>query len=81
MFVSPVVYDIHRLQHVLTSRWVWLYEANPIATCIGLLRWAMIGTPMPTAAGMGCALVITVVVCVSGLAWFQRADQQLADRI
>jgi lipopolysaccharide transport system permease protein len=81
MFVSPVVYDIHRLQHVLTSRWVWLYEANPIATCIGLLRWALIGTPMPTAAGMGCALVITVVVCISGLAWFQRADQQLADRI
>jgi lipopolysaccharide transport system permease protein len=81
MFVSPVVYDIQRLRHTLPSGWVWLYEANPIATCIGLLRWSIIGTPIPTGMGMALSFLITILVCVSGLAWFQKADQQLADRI
>lgn len=81
MFVSPVVYDIERVQGTLTARWSWLYEANPVACCIGLFRWAILGTPMPTIMGMFCAAVLTAVLFLSGLAWFQRADQQLADRI
>jgi len=81
MFVSPVVYDVERLRSLLTDRWTWLYEANPIATCIGLLRWALLGTQMPSAIGTALAALITVLICLSGLAWFQHADQQLADRI
>lgn len=81
MFVSPVVYDIERIRGLLTDRWVWLYEANPIATCIGLFRWALLGTQLPSLFGMVLAAVVTAVVCFSGLAWFQHADQQLADRI
>jgi len=81
MFVSPVVYDVERLRNLLTDKWVWLYEANPIAMCIGLLRWSLLGTQMPSVIGMATAAVITVLVCFSGLAWFQHADQQLADRI
>lgn len=81
MFVSPVVYDSGRVVPLLTPRWAWLYEANPIASCIGLVRWAIVGTPMPSLLGMAVAGVITITVCLSGLAWFQHADQQLADRI
>ena len=81
MFVSPVVYDIERLRTLLTDQWVWLYEANPIATCIGLLRWSLLGTQPPSALGMAVAAIVTVLVCFSGLAWFQHSDQQLADRI
>ena len=81
MFVSPVVYDVHRLEHLLSSKWVWLYEANPVATCIGLFRWSILGAPMPSAMGMCSAAIVTALICLSGLAWFQRADRQLADRI
>jgi lipopolysaccharide transport system permease protein len=81
MFVSPVVYDIERLPAALTSRWSWLYEANPIASCIGLFRWAIVGTPMPSLLGLLVAGVLTILICLSGLSWFQHADQQLADRI
>jgi lipopolysaccharide transport system permease protein len=81
MFVSPVVYDTQRLSSLLADRWVWLYESNPIATCISLLRWAVVGTPMPSLLGMAIAALVTIAVCLSGLAWFQHADQQLADRI
>ena len=31
MFVSPVVYDIERLRSLLSDRWIWLYEANPVS--------------------------------------------------
>ncbi len=81
MFVSPVVYDIERLRVRLTDQWVWLYEANPIATCIGLFRWSLFGTQLPSGLGMTMAALVTAVVCFGGLAWFQHADQQLADRI
>jgi len=81
MFISPVVYDIERIRGLLTDRWVWLYEANPIATCIGLFRWSLLGTQLPSFFGMATAAVVTAIVCFSGLAWFQHADQQLADRI
>ncbi len=81
MFVSPVVYDTQRVATLLTERWLWLYEANPIATCIGLLRWALLGTTAPSVPGMVAAALATIAICISGLAWFQHADQQLADRI
>jgi len=81
MFISPIVYDVERLRHVLNEKWLWLYEANPIATCVGLLRWAIMGTPLPSSVGMAIAAAITALVFLSGLSWFQHADQQLADRI
>jgi len=81
MFVSPVVYDLERVRKVLPSHWVWLYDSNPIACAIGLMRWAMVGSPMPTPLGIGFASLITAVAFFSGLAWFQHADRQLADRI
>ena len=81
MFVSPVVYDVERIRTLLKDHWIWLYEANPIGTCIGLLRWSLLGTQPPGVTGTVLSAVVTVVVCFSGLAWFQHADQQLADRI
>ena len=81
MFVSPVVYDAQRLQPILGPRWQWLYEANPIAANIGLARWAILGEPLPTVAGLTVAYAITVLLAVSGLAWFRYADQWMADRI
>ncbi len=81
MFVSPVVYDAQRLLPILGHQWQWLYEANPIAANIGLARWAILGEPLPTLAGLAVAYAITVLLAVSGLAWFRYADQWMADRI
>jgi len=81
MFVSPVVYDAQRLLPILGPTWQWLYEANPIAANIGLARWAILGEPFPTIAGLVVAYAITLALAVSGLAWFRYADQWMADRI
>jgi lipopolysaccharide transport system permease protein len=81
MFVSPVVYDLDRVRKVLPPHWHWLYDSNPVACAIGLMRWSIVGSPMPTLLGIVIAVIISVAVFLSGLSWFQRADQQLADRI
>jgi lipopolysaccharide transport system permease protein len=81
MFVSPIVYDIERVQGTLSNNWIWLYEANPVAACVGWFRWSLLGTPAPTFVGTLTAALVTILLLISGLAWFQRADQQLADRI
>jgi lipopolysaccharide transport system permease protein len=81
MFVSPVVYDAQRLLPILGPNWQWLYEANPVAANIGLARWAILGEPFPTLAGLIVAYAVTAMLAVSGLAWFRYADQWMADRI
>jgi lipopolysaccharide transport system permease protein len=81
MFVSPVVYDAKRLLPILGPNWVWLYEANPVAANISLARWSILGEPFPSVAGLITAYAITLMLAISGLAWFRYADQWMADRI
>ncbi len=81
MFASPVVYDIERINDRIPGFWRIVFEANPIATCIGLTRWSLFQSQAPSTVGMIAAGVVTLVVCLSGLWWFQRADQLMADRI
>ena len=81
MFVSPVVYESARMRNVLGDRWMFLYEANPVAAAIGLARWAAFGQPFPSVGGLVLAIAISVGLALSGLAWFQRANQWIADRI
>lgn len=81
MFASPIVYDLEKVSHRLGPWGRILYEANPVATCVSYLRWAIVGSQPPSTWGTLTALVITLLLFVSGLAWFRHADQQLADRI
>lgn len=81
MFLSPVVYGFDRVKNSLTDFWQILYCANPVATCIGIARWGILGSPLPPPLGMLLAGVVTVVLVVSSLIWFQRSNQWMADRI
>lgn len=81
MFVSPVVYDFERIKDSMSPNLQYLYEANPVATCITAMRWSLFGTQPPSVPGLILALSLTGLLGFSGLAWFRHADQQLADRI
>jgi lipopolysaccharide transport system permease protein len=81
MFVSPVVYDADRIRSLISPAAMLLYEANPVASAIGIARWAIFGHPAPSVWGGLLASFTTVVLVTSGLAWFQRANQWIADRI
>ncbi|XZE44266.1 ABC transporter permease [Pirellulaceae bacterium SH467] len=81
MFLSPVVYDLERVSTSLGPFWQTAYEANPIASCISALRWAILGTQPPSLPGLLLSMLLTAVLFVTGMAWFRIADRQLADRI
>lgn len=81
MFLSPVVYGFDKIESSLSKFWQVIYCANPIASCIGLARWGLLDSPMPPLAGLVLAAVLTVALVVSGLVWFQRSNQWMADRI
>ncbi len=81
MFLSPVVYGYERISKALSPSWQILYSANPVASCIGIARWAILGAPLPPLLGMLLAGFLTVVLVLSGLVWFQRSNQWMADRI
>jgi lipopolysaccharide transport system permease protein len=81
MFLSPVVYGFDRVENSLSKFWQIVYCANPIASCIGLARWGVLGSPLPPVLGLMLAGLITVVLVVSSLIWFQRSNQWMADRI
>lgn len=81
MFASPIVYDIEKISQRLGIWGTILYEANPVATCVSLFRWALVGAQPPSFYGMAAAAIVTLTLLLSGLAWFRKIDQQLADRI
>lgn len=81
MFLSPVVYGYERISNALTPGWQVLYTANPVASCIGIARWAILGSPLPPWLGMLLAGFVTIALVLSGLVWFQRSNQWMADRI
>lgn len=81
MFLSPVVYGFDKIESSLSKFWQVVYCANPVASCIGLARWGVLGSPMPPLAGLMLSAVLTFALVVSGLVWFQRSNQWMADRI
>ena len=81
MFLSPVVYGLERIENSLSRFWQVIYCANPVASCIGLARWGVLGSPMPPVLGLMLAAIITFLLVASGLVWFQRSNQWMADRI
>jgi hypothetical protein len=46
-----------------------------------LARWAILGHPFPSLVGLFLASALTLLLVVSGLAWFRYSDQWMADRI
>ena len=81
MFLSPVVYGFDRIESSLNYFWQVVYCANPVASCIGLARWGLLGSPLPPILGLVLAALLTISLVISSLVWFQRSDQWMADRI
>ena len=81
MFLSPVVYGYDRIENSLSKFWQVVYCANPVASCIGLARWGILGAPLPPVMGMALAAILTAGLVLSSLVWFQRSNQWMADRI
>jgi len=81
MFVTPVVYASERLLDG-APRWATIvYGLNPLAGVVEGFRWALLGTPPPSAALVLVSFVMTLVFLLTGAAFFQRMERSFADLV
>jgi lipopolysaccharide transport system permease protein len=74
-FLTPVVYA----SSLIPVRWQTLYHLNPLTTVIEGFRWALLGVgpgPNWTAAW---ALVLAVLVLISGAFYFRHTERTIVD--
>jgi lipopolysaccharide transport system permease protein len=75
-FASPVVYP----SSLVEGAWSYVYALNPMVTVIDGFRWSLVGTDAPGAPAL-VSLGVTVVLFVSGVLYFLRAERRFADVI
>ncbi len=83
MFLSPVVYDSSKVlgSSQIPAAVQLIYQANPIANAIAWSRTVILGGPVPSIVATLIAVGISVVILATGLWWFRRQNERLADRI
>ncbi len=76
IYASPVAYSTS----IIPEKWAPLYYLNPIAGIIDTFRWSITGVT-PSVYGIVCALIITIILLVSGLIYFRSEEARFADDI
>ncbi len=75
MFISPVAYP----SSLVPEQWRFLYGLNPMAGVIEGFRWALFGQGHPPDMAVGLSVVVTLVVLLGGLFFFQKTEETFAD--
>jgi lipopolysaccharide transport system permease protein len=76
LFASPVVFPAS----IVPESWQPLFFANPMAGVIEGFRWSLLDGPAPPPEALISAAV-AVFFILGGIAYFQRVERRLADRI
>lgn len=76
IFVSPVVYSID----IVPERWQPIYALNPAVGVLEIYRWMVLGSDWPGALPL-ISIAVSIVLLVTGLLYFRRAEQHFADVI
>jgi lipopolysaccharide transport system permease protein len=77
MYLSPIAYPAS----IVPESVRWLYRLNPIAVMVDAMRWALVGSEPPSAAGIVFTFALTALLLWAGLAIFRRLEGTLVDRI
>jgi homopolymeric O-antigen transport system permease protein len=76
LFASPVVFP----SSIIDGDVRWVYALNPVVGLIDGFRWSMIGAPAPDVTDL-VSLASGVLLLVSGVVYFRRAERRFADVI
>src|SRR5215471_2965490 len=74
-FASPVFYS----SSIFPEKWRWLYSLNPMVGVLEGFRWAVLGKQVPALGPMVLSTAVVVVLLLSGIVFFKRMEQILAD--
>jgi lipopolysaccharide transport system permease protein len=76
LFVTPVVYET---KSVIPGKWQFLYFLNPMAGVVEGFRWSLFGSTQVPALGLAISTAMVLFVLLTGLAYFRRCENTLAD--
>jgi lipopolysaccharide transport system permease protein len=74
LYASPVVYSTS----LVPEQYQLIYGLNPMAGVIEGFRWALLGTAPPSGI-VGLAVIVVLVLLVTGAFYFKKMEQYFAD--
>ena len=77
LFASGVIYAAE----AIPEKYIAVASLNPAVGAITGFRWAVVGTPPPTATMLGLGVAMTLVLFFSGLWFYRRAEHRFADTL
>jgi len=77
MLASPVAYP----SSMVPERYRWLYGLNPMAGVIDGFRWALTGHGQAPSTVLIASTAMVAVAVLGGLAFFNRMEGSIADRV
>jgi lipopolysaccharide transport system permease protein len=75
LFLTPVVYPAS----LVGGKWQYVYSANPMVAVVSGARWAILGTPAPSAGQIAISVAVAAMMLVGSLVYFRRVEQFFAD--
>jgi len=75
-FASPIVYG----SSLLEGSWEFVLALNPLVGLLEAFRWSLVGGPAPGPEAL-VSLASGIVILVSGIVYFGRAQRRFADLI
>jgi lipopolysaccharide transport system permease protein len=77
MYASPVVYPVS----LIPAKWQWVLALNPMAGVIEGFRWALLGQSAPSLSVIGTSAGTSIVLLLTGVAYFRKGERSFADLI
>jgi lipopolysaccharide transport system permease protein len=75
LFLSPVAYPAS----LVKGDWQYVYAINPMVSAIGGMRWAILGTPAPSAGQIAVSLGSVAILLTIAFTYFRRTERYFAD--
>ncbi len=75
MYLTPVAYSAS----LISARWLWLYELNPMFWIVEGFRWALLGSGTPPQPYMLIPLGATLFFVLTGAFVFRRTERTIVD--
>ncbi|MBL4760069.1 MAG: ABC transporter permease [Mariprofundaceae bacterium] len=76
MYATPVVYPVS----LVPEKWQWVLFLNPMTGVIEAFRSAFLDRPFDLLS-VGISLIMSVVIFIVGVAYFERVERRFADII
>lgn len=76
-FATPIAYT----SSLIPEKWRWLYGINPMVGVVEGFRWALIGMNEPDWKLIIISTIGSIILLITGLAYFRRMEDSFADKV